>query len=182
MKLSEGQLAIDFKAKDINEHEIQLSCYRGKKVMLGFFRNVNCPFCNLRVHELTRLREQFEEKGLYMIIFFESRPELLKRSVFHQEVSPIPLIGDPKRKYYNQYGVERSTMKMLNTVFKKGNIDMVKQSKALNLPEEKDQEASQNLIPADFLIDEEQRIVKAYYGSNIRDHIPIEDIKAFAGL
>lgn len=57
MKLSAGTKAPDFEMQDINGKPIWLSDYRGKKIVLGFFRNVNCPFCNLRVHELMKMKE-----------------------------------------------------------------------------------------------------------------------------
>ncbi|NJM94618.1 MAG: hypothetical protein HC842_08120 [Cytophagales bacterium] len=43
-----------------------------------------------------------------------------------------------------------------------------------------DKGADQALIPADFLIGEDQRIVEAHYGSDIKDHLDLERIKHFA--
>ena len=180
MKITKGQTAPDFAITDIYGKEIKLSSYKGKKIMLGFFRNVNCPFCNLRVHELKKLREKFEEAGLQMIFVFESKPELLKMSIFHTEVSLIPLIGDPSKVLYKQFGVEQSVVKLLSTFFTKGMMDDMKAGKALNLPEDK--EATTTLIPADFLIDENFKIATAHYGGHLNDHISIQDIKNFAGI
>jgi hypothetical protein len=39
-----------------------------------------------------------------------------------------------------------------------------------------------NLIPADFFIDENFKIVKAHYGKHLDDHVDIEELKAFAGI
>jgi len=182
MKLRAGQAAIDFSVKDMFGREIRLSDYKGKRILLGFFRNVNCPFCNLRVHELTKLREALESKNMVMIFMFESSNAHLKRSSFHQEVSPIPLIGDPEKKIYAQYGVEASVFKALSTLFTSGVMADFKKGNSLPLPQEKDKDASQTMIPGDFLIDENFNIVKAYYGKDIRDHIAISEIKVFAGI
>ncbi|MFM8911700.1 MAG: redoxin domain-containing protein [Flammeovirgaceae bacterium] len=179
MKLKENFQAIDFETKDIYGTKIKLSDYKGKKIHLGFFRNVACPFCNLRVHQLTKLREEFERKGLHSIFFFESSPQVLLRSSFHQCISPVPLVGDPERTVYTQYGVESSVFKMLTTLLAKGTVSDMKAGKALNLPEDK--HATQSLIPADFLIDQNFVIARAHYGSNINDHISIEELRAFAG-
>jgi|GEM_PF-4535935 len=46
-----------------------------------------------------------------------------------------------------------------------------KYTKELNLPKDKD--ASMNLIPADFFIDEDFKIVKAHHGSHLDDHVPV---------
>src|SRR5690606_14473820 len=101
MKIFKGQNAVDFLVKDIYGKEVQLSGYKGSKILLGFFRNVNCPFCNLRVHQLSKLRIAFEERNLRMIFFFESHPNLMLKSIFHRDISPIPMIGDPEKKIYN---------------------------------------------------------------------------------
>lgn len=180
MKIFKGQKAVDFTVNDIYGNEIKLSNYRGKKILLGFFRNVSCPFCNLRVHELKKMKDDLDQKGLRMIFFFESKPDLLKQSIFHTEVSPIPLVGDPQKTIYSLYGVEPSLFKAISTVFKSGTMDAFKAGQALNLP--KDNEATQTLLPADFLIDEDFNIVNAYYGKDLRGHIPIAEIKAFVGL
>ncbi|RAV99972.1 redoxin domain-containing protein [Pseudochryseolinea flava] len=182
MKLHDHQTAIDFTVADIYGNKISLSDFKGMKIHLGFFRNVNCPFCNLRVHQLSKMNKTFEAHGLKLIYFFESDSKLLRKSIFHQEISPIPLIGDPQKKIYGQYGVEASAFKMISTLFVKGTMKDLKASKALQLPAEKDKDATLTLMPADFLIDENFIIQKAHYGKNVNDHIAIEEIKAFAGI
>lgn len=182
MRLYKNQAAIDFSVSDIYGNKINLSDFKGKKIHLGFFRNVNCPFCNLRVHQLSKLNVAFKEKDLTMLYFFESDPKLLLKSIFHQEISPIPLIGDPEKRIYAQYGVEASVLKVISTLFFKGTMKDMKAGKALNLPGEKDKDATQSLMPADFLIDEKFIIQNAYYGKNLNDHIAIDEISRFAGI
>ena len=92
------------------------------------------------------------------------------------------MVGDPEKKIYVQYGVEASALKMISTLFAKGALKDFKAGGALNLPAEKDNEATQTLMPADFLIDEKFNIHKAHYGKNLNDHISIEEIKKFAGI
>src|SRR5688500_7903218 len=83
-----------FSLKDVYGRVINLDQYRDKKVLIGFFRHAGCPFCNLRVHTLTKVHEEFKSKGLEMVFFFESREQVILRSTFHQGVSPIPIISD----------------------------------------------------------------------------------------
>jgi thioredoxin-dependent peroxiredoxin len=180
MKLTNHLQAPDFTVNDIYGKTIKLLDLKGKKIHIGFFRNVNCPFCNLRVHQLSKLSAQLKSNGVEMIYFFESKPEVIRRSSFHEGISPIPLIGDPERKIYTLYGVENSVRKMISTVFTKGALNDFKAGKALNLPHDK--EATQSLMPADFLIDENFKIHKVHYGNNLNDHLAIEQIKAFAGI
>lgn len=180
MKLSKGTKAPDFEMHDINGNLICLSDYRGSKIVLGFFRNVNCPFCNMRVHELMKMKETFDQHNTQLIIFFESDSKVIARSSFHQQISPIPLIGDPEKKVYKQWGVENSMMKTIKTMFSSANRQAMKEGEQLDLPKEKDTAASVTLIPADFLIDEDLMIHQAYYGSHLNDHIGLQEIRGFA--
>lgn len=180
MKLSAGTKAPDFEVQDINGNSFRLSDYRGQKIVLGFFRNVNCPFCNMRVHELMRMKETLDQQNTQLIVFFESAPKVIARSSFHKQISPIPLIGDPEKKVYRQWGVETSMIKTIKTMFSAANRKAMKEGGKLDLPKEKDTDASMTLIPADFLIEEEFIIQKAHYGHHLNDHIELQEIKGFA--
>jgi peroxiredoxin Q/BCP len=179
MKLHKGETAKDFTTKDMYGKTVTLSQFKGKKILLSFFRNVNCPFCNLRVHELTKQKNFLDSRNVAMIFLFESSNKLLSLSSFHQGVSPIPLIGDPEKSIYHQYGVEQSQLKMLKTFLLPTTYKMLTEAKSLNLPKEEDKEATKSLMPADFLIDENFIIQQAYYGQNMADHIPLERITSF---
>ena len=179
MKLHIGEIAKDFSAKDIYGKQITLSEYKGKKILLSFFRNVNCPFCNLRVHELTKLKSYFDDRDLQMIFLFESSNKLLALSTFHQGISPIPLIGDPEKNVYYQYGIEKSVLKFMKTFLSPTSFKMLGESKKLGLPKEEDKAATISLMPADFLIDKDFVIQQAHYGQDARNHIDLEVIKKF---
>lgn len=179
MKLKQGETATDFAIKDIYGKNVKLSDFKGKKILLSFFRNVNCPFCNLRVHDLTKRKQEFDKQNVQMIFLFESSSKLLLISTFHQGVSPIPLIGDPEKLIYKQYQVEASLFGMLKTFIAPNTFKLIEESKKLNLPKEEDKAATKSLMPADFLIDENFVIQQAYYGQNMADHIPLEAILGF---
>lgn len=44
MKLKKGDKAIGFKTEDILGNKIDLEEFRGKKVLLSFYRGASCPF------------------------------------------------------------------------------------------------------------------------------------------
>ncbi|MEO7991637.1 MAG: redoxin domain-containing protein, partial [Chryseolinea sp.] len=111
MRLTQNVIAPTFKLKDIYGRMINLEEYKDRKVFIGFFRHAGCPFCNIRVHALTKIHQELKAKGLEMIFFFESKENVLLRSTFHQEISPIPLISDPEKKIYGAYGLESSGYK-----------------------------------------------------------------------
>lgn len=183
----EGRITLDinapapiFKLKDIFDREIDLSKYKGKKVLIAFFRHAGCPFCNTRVHNLQKHYESLKKNRLEMIFFFESKKELLLSSNFHNSISPIPLISDPDKEWYNAYGVESSGMKSAKSHFMSF-FQQVFEAKKKKLPVHwMAGNESIKTIPAEFLMDERGIIRKVHYAKGLRDRMAIDDILAFA--
>ncbi|MGQ1948371.1 peroxiredoxin family protein [Geofilum sp. OHC36d9] len=182
MKIQAGQTAPDFKAVDIYGKQVRLSDFKGKKIAIGFFRNVNCPFCNRRVHQIMLNNISFKQKDVQLLFLFESPAETLKKSAFHRGISPWPLIGDPKKEIYDQYGVGTSMMGVVRTMLSADMKTANREAKELGLPAEKDKDASMSLLPADFFIDENFKIVKAHYGKHLDDHVDYNELLGFAGI
>src|SRR5690349_9426252 len=153
MSLSKNDLAPVFNLKDVYGRMINLAEYADKKILLGFFRHAGCPFCNLRVHTLLKAHEELKSSGLEMIFFFESKEQVILRSSFHRGVSPIPIISDPEKKWYDAYGLESSGSKSAIshvTSFVQTTI----KAKSLGLPVHMMEEGeSFKTMPAEFLLD-----------------------------
>ncbi|MTI21047.1 redoxin domain-containing protein [Fulvivirga sp. RKSG066] len=169
-----------FKAKDIFDREINLNDYRDKKILIGFFRHAGCPFCNLRVHNLTKIHEEMKAAGLEMIFFFESTERVLLRSTFHKEVSPIPLIADPEKVHYSAYGIESSGKKSAishMTSFVQTAIKAKKVGVPMHMMAE---DESIKTMPAEFLIDKGLVVKSVHYSDRLNHRMDISDIKDFA--
>lgn len=169
-----------FIREDIFDRRIDLSAYRGKKVLLAFFRHAACPFCNVRVFRLQKQAEKLKEQGLEMIFFFESTKENLLKNSFHPKVSPIPLIADPDKVLYLQYGVPEdkfgATLKNLPAMLPK----MI-EAKLNGVPfGSKQGSESIYTLPAEFLIDEKGIIKKLHYAKSLTDRMAIGEIERFA--
>ena len=176
-RLEVGQSAPLFSATDIFDREIDLSAYKnkGKKILLSFFRNVACPFCNFRIHQLTMKNDKWKD-DLQMIFFLEAKKKVVLRSSFHKGVSPIPIIADFEREIYKKYGTEVSTEKFNATI--NSERQMAIHSQLVEKGYEIDSKEEQiHSIPADFLLDENLNIIKAYYGKDIPDHLPFKEIE-----
>ena len=180
MRLENNIIAPSFNLKDIYGRMIDLNAYKDKKIFIGFFRHAGCPFCNIRVHALTKIHKEVKEKGLEMIFFFESKENVLLRSTFHQEVSPIPLISDPEKKMYAAYGLENSGYKsavshittFVQTAFK---------AKSLGVPVHAMADGeSITTMPAEFLIDKGLVVKAVHYSERLNDRMNIDTIRAFA--
>lgn len=180
MKLEVNVHAPLFKLTDIFDREIDLSSYRDKRIFIGFFRHAGCPFCNLRVHSLTKVHEELKAKGMEMIFFFESKKEVLLRSIFHKEVSPIPLISDPQKIHYGAYGLENSasiSAKSHLTSF----VQTAFKAKMAGVPIHTMADGeSINTIPAEFLIDRGLIVKKVHYAQGLNDRLSMDIVRAFA--
>lgn len=179
MQLELNVTAPVFKMIDIFDREIDLTNYKGKKVLIAFFRHVGCPFCNLRIHNLMKHHEEFKAKNFEMIFFFESNKTLLLKSIFHKELSPIPLIADPEKKWYSIYGLEESAYKSAMshlTTF----IQTAIKAKLKSLPlHPMAGGESIKTMPAEFLLDEKLIIRRLLYSQNLNDRMAINDIIDF---
>jgi peroxiredoxin len=180
MKLDINITAPYFNLTDIFNRQIDLNDYQDKRLFIGFFRHAGCPFCNLRVHALTKVHEELKAQGMEMIFFFESKQNILLRSIFHKEVSPIPLISDPEKKIYDAYGLESSGYKsavshittFVQTAFKAARVGVPMHTMA-------DGESIKT-IPAEFLIDKGLVVKKVHYAQGLTDRIAIEVVSDFA--
>jgi len=172
MRLQAGQAAPDFLRPDIGGKKIRLSDYRGRYLLLSFYRYASCPFCNLRVHELMQHLVEFDQCGLSLVAVFQSAGEGIREHVGKQR-PPFPIIPDPGHSMYQSYRVETSLQGLLLGL----TLRMGKALKAMGkgfLPGR--MEGSITLVPADFLIGPDGTILLAYYGRDISDHLPVEII------
>ena len=173
-------VAPKFSLKDIYGRLINLDDYRDRKVLVAFFRHAGCPFCNLRVHELSKQHGALKQRGLEMIFFFESKESVILRSTFHQGVSPIPIISDPEKKWYDTYGLENSGYKSAVSHLTSF-VQTVLKAKAAGVPVHMMADGeSISTIPAEFLLGEGLVIKKLHYSQRLDDRLDLRDIHAFA--
>jgi len=180
MTLQKDILAPAFKLKDIFGRTIDLNEYKDRKVLIAFFRHAGCPFCNLRVHALSKMHEEFKSKGLDMIFFFESKEKVILRSSFHVGVSPIPIISDPEKVWYTAYGLESSGFKSAVSHLTSF-VQTVLKAKSVGVPVHMMADGeSIKTIPAEFLLDKGLVIKKLHYSQRLDDRMEISEIKMFA--
>lgn len=171
MRISAGQPAPDFENEDIFGKPVRLRDYAGSYLLLSFYRYASCPFCNLRLRELIERSESLSARGLHLVAVFQSPPESIARYVGRQD-APFPIIADPHHELYRRYGVDRSWLG-----FFKGSLNLPRLMAAMAagfLPGK--MEGDKALIPADFLIGPDGKVVIAYYGKDIADHLPLEKL------
>lgn len=185
-EITEDRITLDinspapiFRLKDIFDRDVDLNTYKGKKVLIAFFRHAGCPFCNTRVHSLQKRHQEFKDRGLEMIFFFESSKETLLASHFHKSVSPIPIIADPEKEWYTKYGIEQSALKSVKSRFTSFFVTVV-EAKLKKLPAHSIVgKESINTIPAEFLMNERGFIKKIHYSKGLRQRMSLDEIENF---
>ena len=176
MRLNAPCLSQDFAVQDVYGQPVRLSDYRGRRVMLSFFRDAACPFCSFRVHELTHRYADWQRQGLEILAVFSCSDQEVRQHV-SRHPRPFRLIADPDLQLYNEYGVEQSTTALFKAVlFRLPRI--IRSLMVGGRPDPKNPHI--RLVPADFLIDENGKVVDLWYGRDVSDHIPLRRVDAFA--
>lgn len=175
--LQRGDAAPDFSMQDMTGTTIRLADYRGRKVLLCFFRFATCPFCTVRFVRLAQEAERYAAMGLEIVAIFESSREYIQEYLGRRPL-PFPVIPDPEGVLYAEYGVKKS---MSGLLF--GMLRMPTLLRALFDPQFRMGKPDSNIlrIPADFLIDSDGTVQERFYGRDIGDHMPFRRIDDFAG-
>ncbi|MGN6313976.1 MAG: redoxin domain-containing protein [Rhodanobacteraceae bacterium] len=169
-------------AAPVKAPQLTLNDIEGKPVAIGggdrrtllcFFRDAACPFCNFRIYELTHNHASLSALGLDSVAVFTSTPEEVRRFV-GRKPRPFRVIADPTSTAHQTYGIERSFWRKWKGVFTRVPT-LLKGLRIVGFAGLN----TTNLMPADFLIDEQGYIVEAYYGSDAGDRIPFERVELF---
>lgn len=171
MKLKAGDISPNFEVFDF-EGRKQTLLDSNQPVLLTFFRHAGCPMCNLRTRELILAYDRLEKYNLKLLTIFESPAASIRKDVGRQ-APPFPIIPDPERKLYKLFGVTISwtgfvkiffirPKHVFEAIFKNGFIPKFAEATPM--------------MPADFLINPDGTIRLAYYGKDIGDHLPFDDL------
>ncbi len=169
-----------FSLQSVQGQQVDLNDYKEKRLLIGFFRHAGCPFCNIRVHNLSKVYSSLDASSFAMIFFFESPARLIQLSSFHSGLAPIPIISDPEKIWYAAYGLEPSGYKaamshistFVQTAFTAYRNKMPMHMMAAG--------ESIKTIPAEFLIDHNLVVKKAHYSESLTDRMDVRTIETFA--
>ncbi len=175
MQLLKGETAPAFKVNDIWGNTIDLTQIKNEKILLSFFRYAECAVFQLRMVEIMREKKTFKEQNIEVIAIFQSQPESLKINIVDKIHFDFTIIADPDRTLYDLYDVKPSWVKMVKTMNVKG-VKRVLQSIQAGFKPGGKVEGQFHQIPADFIIDQDRKILVAKYGNNVVDHIPLKEI------
>lgn len=177
MRLQPGEPAPEFTATDTEGRPVDLASLRGGKVWLTFFRYAACPLCSYRIHELLAQWDQrFARYAFSLVTVWQSQPQRLEE-VKQRYAPSFSLIADPQMELYHLYQVEKGIAKVLG----KGVFSQLAAARKVGIDVIRGWEGPATRRPADFLIDADGIIRTAFYGENVGDMIPFEQVEAFLG-
>lgn len=177
-KLLVGLSAPTFQTIDLFDQPINLADYRGRWLLLSFYRNAACAICNLRVHKLIRQYPEYKHKGLDMLAIFESPTANLLQYVGRQD-APFPIVGDPEARLYDLYGVETSEEKAQATMADASTTERIKEAAEAGFALTQEEGSNFYRMPADFLIDPDGVIREAFYSEIIGQHLNLEQVDGY---
>jgi thioredoxin-dependent peroxiredoxin len=177
-KILENQTVPEFQFQDLEGKTHFISEFRGKKVLINFFRNVGCPVCNLRFHEIQTHSDYFQKNKIIVLAIYESSAEGIINYLEGEQYYPV-FVADPEEKLYELFSLERSYGKVMKGVMH-GAMAKMKKGKRL-FKKDIDQDGNMNRIGADFLIDENGKVLISHYHRYLGDELEIDQVKKKVG-
>lgn len=172
MRLTAMKPAPPLELRDIDDKPVILAS--GRKLLLSFFDEASCPFCNARVFDLTHNYRDFASKGLDIVVVFNSTDHDIRRFIA-KHPRPFRMVADPDGSAHRVYGSERSVVGKVKAMFLRMPA-LLRGMGMIGLARMR----TRNLLPSDFLIDGDGKLVDIYYGEDAGDHIPMGRVEAFA--
>lgn len=174
MRLKPGDKAPSFSAETIEGKTISLKEFAGKPLLLMFYRYASCPMCNLRIRDFAQHYPRLNERGLEVVAFFHSPAHNIRANAGKRRI-PFHLVADPIFRAYQIYGVETSWLRFLLSMFLPSfYVDWIR---AMRYGIWGGVDWQMGKMPADFLIGPNGQILKVYYGHDIGDHLPLQEVE-----
>jgi len=98
-----GSAAEDFTLRDVEGHQVQLSDFRGKTVLLAFWATW-CPPCKEELPALQKIYEQYQDKDLVILTVDDEEPATIKDFLRARHYS-FPALVDSNRAVFKEFAV-----------------------------------------------------------------------------
>ncbi|WP_431950530.1 peroxiredoxin-like family protein [Actinacidiphila sp. bgisy167] len=151
-------------------------------IHLQFRRFAGCPVCNLHLRSVVRRHREIEAAGVREVVVFHSPAEELLR---HTTDLPFPVVADPAKRLYTEFGVERSPRALLSPRVW-GAIVWAVVSGAWKVVRGREHLPSSSPIggrlglPADFLIAHDGQVLACKYGEHAYDQWSVDELLELA--
>ncbi len=167
-KRQSGDLITNRVWQDVQGNQIIIPTPTGL-THLQFRRYSGCAVCNLHLQSFISRQQELRTAGINEIVIFNSARERILEDMAE---SPFPIIADPRKYLYSEFGVETSPLAVFNP---RVWLPAIKGALKFWVQLPRDQE-TMNGLPADFLIDSQGKIIAAHYGTHAYDQWSIEEL------
>jgi peroxiredoxin len=145
-------------------------------VHLQFRRFAGCPICNLHMRAIGLRHDEIAAAGVREVVIFHSDAASLREYVVDV---PFPLVADPEKRLYGEFGVETSVRAVLSPrAWAAGMRSAVLAGKR---PWAGDRSTGLLSLPADFLIAPDGSVLAARHGRNAYDQWSVDELLATVG-
>lgn len=124
-----GDVATDFKLKNVDGKMVSLSDYKSAKGFIVIFTCNHCPYAKAYEDRIIALDKQFAKKGYPVIAINPNNPEKQKEDSFDlmkvrakEKGFTFPYLFDEGQKIYPQYGATKTPHVYILKKTDKGNI------------------------------------------------------------
>lgn len=154
----------------------------GRLVHLQFRRFAGCPVCHLHLRAFVTRSRDIAAAGIQEVVVFHSSREALLE---HAADFPFPIVADPARRLYTEFGVEAAPRALLDPRVWWPIVRAIGHSLwgisryARQVPPLAPEGGSLGL-PADFLIGSDGRVRASRYGAHADDQWSVDELLALA--
>jgi AhpC/TSA antioxidant enzyme len=142
-------------------------------------RFAGCPVCNLHLRSVMRRHAEIEAAGVREVVVFHSPASELAE---YTADLPFPLVADPDKRLYAEFGVESAKRAMLHPAAWLPILRGVARSTWAALRRRERRPAflrpsgGRYGLPGDFLIAPDGRILAAKYGEHAYDQWTVDEL------
>ncbi len=152
-------------------------------VHLQFRRFAGCPICNLHLHSMIQRRDEIAAANIREIVVFHSTVEEMR---VHVADLPFPVIADPDKGLYVEFGVESAPRALLDPHAWIAILRSIPFSLRASIVERKplppiNPRGGRFGLPADFLIAQDGCLLASKYGDHADDQWSVDELLSLAG-
>lgn len=152
---------------------------RDSLVHLQFRRFAGCPVCDLHLRSIARRYDEISAAGVREVVVFHSSVTELRQFAAHE--LPFPVVADPNKRLYAEFGVESAPRALLNPrawwpILRAvtASVWLISRGKApVRMPST---DGGKLGLPADFLVGRDGRVLACHYGEHVNDQWSADDI------
>jgi len=150
--------APQFQLKNIYGNQVDLASFKGKWIVLVFYRGNWCPMCNIQITSLAKDYPEFQKRNTEIIAISTDTPEGARKTQ-EKTHAPFPILIDENNKVIQLYKVvvEKRELKDIVALMHR-------------------KKAGAYAMPSVFIIDTDGVVRYSYIGKSYTDRPSNEDL------